>query len=241
MNHSVDPDLTAAVLARLAAVTERIERAGGDPDRVKVLAVTKGFGLEAVLAARAAGLEAVGENYAQELESKRAAFDATEAPASLRWHFLGALQTNKIAALSPLVDCWQSVSREVEGERIARGRAGATVLIQVAFSSDVRRPGCAPEGVPALAQTLRGLGLDVAGLMAVAPRPLDEARAAFGVVRRLADDLSLPVRSIGMTEDLELAVAHGSTMVRVGRALFGERPPGAPDLGQAPGRRVNDS
>jgi PLP dependent protein len=222
------------VATRLAAVTERIERAGGDPDRVKVLAVTKGFGLGAVLAARAAGLDAVGENYAHELESKRTAFDATETGSPLRWHFLGALQTNKIAALSPLVDCWQSVSREVEGERIAHRAAGATVLIQVAFSDEARRPGCAPEAVPALARTLRGLGLDVAGLMAVAPRPIDEARAAFGVVRRLADDLGLPVRSIGMTEDLEVAVAEGSTMVRVGRALFGDRPVGSLELGREP-------
>jgi uncharacterized pyridoxal phosphate-containing UPF0001 family protein len=204
-------------------VRERIERAGGDPERVVVLAVTKGFGPEAVRAALDAGLDEVGENYAQELIAKHAAAGADRA----RWHFLGAIQTNKVRALGPLVDCWQSVSRAVEGERIAQVAPGARVLVQVAFSGEGGRPGCEPAGVPVLAGVLSGLGLSVDGLMAVAPRPHEEARAAFRVVRTLADDLGLPVRSIGMTEDLELAVAEGSTMVRVGRALFGDRPPRA--------------
>lgn len=223
-------ELVAAVAAGLASVTERIERAGGDPETVAVLAVTKGFGPEAVVAAHAVGLDQVGENYAHELEAKRAALGELGGDASMRWHFLGALQTNKIRALAAHVDCWQSVSRETEGERIARARPGATVLIQVAFSSAAGRPGCEPDAVRALARTLFGFGLDVTGLMAVAPRPPDEARAAFVTVRRLADDLGLAVRSIGMTEDLELAVAEGSTMIRVGRALFGERPPPGADL-----------
>ncbi len=102
------------------------------------------------------------------------------------------------------------------------------MLVQVAFSGDAGRPGCAPGGVGALVRNLEGLGLGVRGLMAVAPRPPEAARAAFRVVRGLADDLGLPVRSIGMTEDLELAVAEGSTMVRVGRALFGDRPEPSP-------------
>jgi uncharacterized pyridoxal phosphate-containing UPF0001 family protein len=213
-----DPSPTTA---RLRAVRDRIERAGGDPAEVTILAVTKGFGPEAVREALSAGLDQVGENYSQELVAKHAAVggDATRA----RWHFLGKIQTNKVAALGPLVDCWQSLSRATEGERIARASPGADVLVQVAFSGDAGRPGCAPDGVAALVGTLGSLGLSVVGLMAVAPRPPDEARAAFRVVRGLADDLGLPVRSIGMTEDLELAVAEGSTMVRVGRALFGER------------------
>jgi hypothetical protein len=222
------PDLDPGVAARLAAVTQRIERAGGDPEKVKILAVTKGFGPDAVLAAQAVGLAQVGENYAQELEAKRIALDVLGRGAEVRWHFLGAIQTNKIYGLSPLVDCWQSVSRAVEGERIARASPGATVMIQVAFASDAGRPGCEPDAVGALAGTLGGLGLEVIGLMAVAPRPPDEARAAFATVVRLADRLGLPERSIGMTEDLELAVAAGSTMVRVGRALFGDRPPRSP-------------
>ncbi len=131
--------------------------------------------------------------------------------------------------------------RATEGERIARARPGATVLIQVAFSTDAGRPGCEPDAVGALAGTLRGFGLDVTGLMAVAPRREDEARAAFDTVVRLADDLGLAERSIGMTEDLELAVAAGSTMIRVGRALFGDRPSRAPLRAEQARRRVNGS
>ena len=230
MSQVLEPGFDASIVTRLAWVRGRIERAGGDPAAVRVLAVTKGFGPEAVIEARSAGLLEVGENYAQELEAKRAALDAL-GKSGVRWHFLGRLQTNKIRALAPLVDCWQSVSREVEGERIARASPGATVLIQVAFSTDAGRPGCEPDAVPALSQTLSALGLDVAGLMAVAPRPVEEARDSFRTVRRLADDLGLAVRSIGMTEDLELAVAEGSTMIRVGRGLFGDRPPRAPQPG----------
>ena len=217
------PDFDAGIAARLVSVRDRIERAGGDPGSVTVLAVTKGFGPDAVLAACDVGLFEVGENYAGELEAKAAALDESGPPA-LRWHFLGQPQGNKIRALASRVDCWQSVSREVDGERIARARPGATVLVQVAFSTDAGRPGAEPDAVRSLVGSLAGLGLDVAGLMAVAPRPIDEARAAFRAVRTLADDIGLAVRSMGMTEDLELAVAEGSTMIRVGRALFGDRP-----------------
>jgi uncharacterized pyridoxal phosphate-containing UPF0001 family protein len=213
------------VRRRVAAVRARIERAGGDPASVTVLAVTKGFGPEAVLAAWAAGLSEVGENYATELLAKRAAVRGEGSPAP-RWHYLGAIQTNKVARLAPAVDCWQSVSRPVEGERIARVTPGAEVLVQVSFSGDPTRPGCRPAAVPALVGTLQQLGLKVAGLMAVAPPEPAGARRAFRCVRELADRLGLAVRSMGMTEDLELAVAEGSTMVRVGRALFGDRPAG---------------
>jgi uncharacterized pyridoxal phosphate-containing UPF0001 family protein len=209
----------ADLAARLDAIRQRIERAGGDPAGVEVLAVTKGFGPDAVAAARAAGLGAVGENYARELEAKRAALAGD---AGLRWHFLGAIQTNKIRSLAPIVDCWQSVSRAVEGERLARARPGAMVLVQVAFSTAAGRPGCEPDRVPALVATLQGLGLDVAGLMAVAPRPPEEARIAFRLVRGLADDLGLAVRSLGMTEDLEAAVAEGCSATGHGARRAGD-------------------
>jgi uncharacterized pyridoxal phosphate-containing UPF0001 family protein len=206
------------VAARLAAVRERIGRAGGDPERVRVLAVTKGFGAEAVLAARAAGLVDIGENYAAEMVHK------APGPPGTQWHFLGAVQRNKVGTLAPLVDVWQGVARLAEGERIARFAPGARVLIQIDYTGLPGRNGCAPADVPALAAALAGLNLTLQGLMTVAPPEPPAAEVAFRSLARLADALELPERSMGMTADLEAAVAAGSTMVRVGRALFGERP-----------------
>ncbi len=213
------------VAARLATVRGRIERAGGDPARVRVVAVTKGFGPEAVEAARAAGLTAVGENYATELESK------APGPPGTEWHFLGTIQRNKVRALAPLVTMWEGVARHAEAERIARYAPGARVLIQVDASGGMPgRNGCPPAEVEALAGSLSSLPLQLDGLMTVAPPDEAAAVAAFRIVGRLADALGLEERSMGMSADLETAVAAGSTMVRIGRALFGERPPKDPQL-----------
>jgi uncharacterized pyridoxal phosphate-containing UPF0001 family protein len=212
-----DADFGAVVAARLAEVRQRIVRAGGDPDVVRVLAVTKGFGPDAVDAARSAGLTAVGENYAAELAQK------APGPPGTQWHYLGAIQRNKVPLLAPLVDVWQSVSRQAEGERIAHFAPGATVLVQVDCTDLPGRGGCTPAAVPGLVDALRSLALSVVGLMTVAPQG-EGAAAAFHQVAELADTLSLPERSMGMTDDLEAAVAAGSTMVRIGRALFGDRP-----------------
>lgn len=222
--------------------------AGATPSRVRVVAVTKGFGPEAVVAARRAGLEDVGENYAQELLAKyralagggdadrsvgaegdggdgRAGRHGGDGGAGLRWHFLGAVQRNKVPQLASVVSCWQSVSRLAEGEAIARRRPGAEVLVEVEVTGAPGRNGCAPGHVAELVGGLRTLDLDVRGLMTVAPQDAGGAQAAFRSVRRLADDLGLPERSMGMSDDYLLAVREGSTMVRLGRALFGLRPP----------------
>ncbi len=227
---------TLDITSRLAEAHRRIAAAGGDLHALRIVAVTKGFGPAAVQAALAAGIVDVGENYAQELVRKHAALHALAAgpePAGpepapglslLRWHFLGTIQRNKVAALSPVVSCWQSVARFVEGEAVARRRPGARVLVEVETTGASQRSGCAPHDVAALVAALRALDLDVAGLMTVAPRDPQGARQAFRTVRGLADLLELPERSMGMSDDLELAVAEGSTMVRLGRALFGPRP-----------------
>jgi uncharacterized pyridoxal phosphate-containing UPF0001 family protein len=206
------------VAARLAVVRQRIAKAGGDPERVRVIAVTKGFGPDAVRAARAVGLADLGENYASELQAK------APGPSGTSWHFLGAVQRNKVRVLAPLVEVWQGVARLVEGERIAQHAPSARVLIQVDFSGRPGRNGCPPGEVDALAGALARLDLRVQGLMTVAPPDAAAAQVAFRSVGRLADALGLPERSMGMSDDLEAAVAAGSTMVRVGRALFGERP-----------------
>jgi PLP dependent protein len=212
------------VADRLTAVRRRIETAGGDPTAVKVVAVTKGFGPAAVAVAVSVGVTDVGENYAQELSAKAAALPP-EVEEAVRWHFLGAVQRNKVRALAPLVACWQGVARETEGREIARRRPGSAVLVEMDASGVPGRPGCPPEQVAALVRGLASCDVQVRGLMTVAPREPAGARAAFRLLRGLADELGLPERSMGMSDDLEAAVAEGSTMVRVGRALFGERPP----------------
>ncbi len=213
---------------RLATVRDRIERASADPGSVRLVVVTKGFGVEAVNLALAAGVTEVGENYASELLAKAHDIDRDDlagGPVAPQWHFLGAVQRNKVARLAPLVACWQSVSRLEEGRAIAGRRPGATVLVQVDIAGLPGRGGCEPGRAPELVAALADEELDVAGLMAVGvPGPPEESRPGFHLLSSLADRLELPVRSMGMTDDLEVALSEGSTMVRLGRALFGERP-----------------
>jgi uncharacterized pyridoxal phosphate-containing UPF0001 family protein len=123
------------------------------------------------------------------------------------------------------VHLWQSVDRLRLGEEIAKRSPGASVLAEVNLTDDPARGGTRPGLVPGLVDGLRDLGLHVGGLMAVGlTGPPAEVRAGFRQVRELADELGLPERSMGMSDDLELAVGEGSTMVRVGSALFGPRP-----------------
>lgn len=226
--------MTEGVAARLAVVRERISAAGGDPARVCVLGVTKGFGSATVADALAAGLVDLGENYAQELQAKAAALavhpahpgepqaQAQPAAVSPRWHFIGRLQRNKVASLAGLVSCWQSIDRVELAEAVAHRAPGAHVMVQVNVSGEAQKGGVAPSLAAELVERCRGVGLLVDGLMAVAATG-GAARAGFARLHRLADDLDLPERSMGMSADLEAAVAEGTTMIRVGTALFGPR------------------
>jgi pyridoxal phosphate enzyme (YggS family) len=212
-----------ALSARIKTVRERIEAANGDPDAITIVAVTKGFGAEVAAAASAAGLVDLGETYAQELLAKSEVVD----PASTRWHFIGHIQRNKIRKLAPVVALWQTIDREEVGAEVARRQPGAQVLVQVNTTAEPQKAGCDPGHTGSLVSSLTDLGLDVRGLMTIGPQGASEAaRPAFRMLRRLADDLGLPERSMGMSGDLEAAVAEGSTMVRVGNALFGDRPTG---------------
>lgn len=214
------------VAARADRVRARIEVAGGDPDAIGLIAVTKGFGPEVVAAARRAGLVDLGENYAQELLAKVAAPGDGEADPAIRWHFLGRLQTNKVRHLAPHVALWQSVDRPDLVREIAKRAPAASVLIQINLSGEPQKGGCHEADVPALVGLARDSGLVVSGFMGVAPAgPPERAEPGFTRLVALADAYELPVRSIGMSADLEVAVACGSTMVRIGRDLFGERPP----------------
>jgi pyridoxal phosphate enzyme (YggS family) len=208
------------LLENLERVRERIALAGGDPERVRILAVTKGHGVETVRAAMAAGVTDVGEDRAQALVAKASDL-GDEQP---RWHFIGQVQRNKVRQIAHLVEVWQSVDRLRVGEEISKRSPGAKVLVEVNLTDDPARGGIQAGLVPGLVDGLRDLGLDVGGLMVVGPvGPPAEVRAGFAQVRELADRLGLPERSMGMSDDLELAVQEGSTMVRVGTALFGRR------------------
>jgi pyridoxal phosphate enzyme (YggS family) len=207
------------VPTRLAEVRHRIESAGGDLDAVRIVAVTKGHDPAVVEAAVAAGLVDLGESYAQELAAKAEAVRAT-----IRWHFLGRLQRNKVRMVAPFVDLWQSVDRLSLAAEVARRAPGADVLVQVNVSGADQQGGCPPARAAAVVEGCADLGLEVRGLMAIGPRAEPNVvRAAFRQVRDLADRLGLPERSMGMSGDLEAAVAEGATIVRVGSDLFGPR------------------
>ncbi len=212
-----------SVAAGMATVHERIRAAGGDPDLITVVAVTKGFGVEAPRAALDAGIVHLGENYAQELVAKAATLGQEPAPV---WHFIGGLQRNKVRLLAPHVTLWETIDRAALGAEVARRVPGAAVLAQVNISGEETKGGCRPESTAALVTELTDLGLDVQGLMGVAAQGgLEAARAQFGRLADLASALDLAELSMGMSADLEAAVAEGATIVRVGTALFGARPP----------------
>lgn len=221
----VDQPDHEAVAERLAGVVARIEgvdRQWAHP--VTITAVTKGFGPEVVLAAAGIGCSAVGENYAQELLGKVEALDGL-ADRRPRVEFIGRLQSNKVRQLVDVVDLWASVDRQSLIDVIAKRAPGARILIQVNSTAEAGKGGCDLSDVSRLVASARSAGLVVEGLMTVGPTGLDAeaARPGFEKVRALVDELGLRVCSMGMSGDLEVAVAAGSTNVRVGTALFGQR------------------
>ena len=191
-----------------------------------MVAVTKGFGLDAVAAAREAGLADLGENYAQDLLAKATELSAgSDSVPQPRWHFIGRLQRNKIRKIADVVHLWQSVDRPELAAEIAKRAPGARVLVQVDVAGIGGRGGCAPDDTAGLVGRCREAGLEVAGLMAVgAPGTPEDARPGFRLLASQAQDLGLAELSMGMTADMEVAVEEGATMVRVGTALFGPRP-----------------
>ena len=219
---TVDP---GAVAVAVAAVRERIRVLAGDRS-VELIAVTKGFGRDAVEAAIAAGCAAIGENYAQELRDKLDGFEAAVGVPAPAVHFIGGLQTNKVRVVASLVDVWQSVDRVALADEIVRRRPGATVFVQVNTTGEETKSGCRPVDVAGLVAHCTGEGLAVEGLMTIGPTSGDRAdtAAAFALLARLGHDNGLRSLSMGMCADLDLAVAHGATHVRIGSALFGPRP-----------------
>ena len=215
------------VATRLADVRRRISAAGGG-DEVSILAVTKGFGPEIIDVAVAAGCTAIGENYAQELIAKRATIERHD---GLAVHFIGQLQSNKIRQLAGLATVYETIDRAKLVREVAKRDPGAAILIQVDTSAldDTDEPGkggCPIAELDELIDIAREQGLDLRGLMTVGPTVggPQAARVGFEAVRAAVDRHGLAVCSMGMTADLEVAVACGTTEVRVGTALFGSRP-----------------
>jgi PLP dependent protein len=213
--------VAAAVTDVRARIDAAAGRAGRDPSAVTLVAATKTVPTARIAEAVTAGVFDVGENRAQELLAKAPALAAlTPAP---RWHFLGALQRNKVRALAPLVSCWQSIDRIALGDTVATHAPGARVFVEVNLAREPQKAGCPPDDAAALVDALRERGLVVAGLMAVPPVD-DDPRRWFARLRDLAGTVQAPELSMGMTDDFEIAVEEGATLVRVGRALFGQRP-----------------
>jgi PLP dependent protein len=215
----------SGLAAALDEVRERIaaaaNRAGRDQAEVTLVAAAKTVPAALVAEAVALGITDVGENRAQELVVKADALaGVTQTP--VRWHFLGRLQRNKVRSLASRVAWWQSVDREALGSTIARHAPDARVLVEVNLADEPQKGGCSPSEAGPLTDALRRLGLRVEGLMTIPPQD-DDPRRWFAALRDLGADLELRHLSMGMTDDYEVAVEEGATIVRVGRALFGPR------------------
>jgi pyridoxal phosphate enzyme (YggS family) len=225
----------SSVAERLLAVRARIGRAaeacGRSAEEVKLVAVSKTHSADAIREAYAAGQRAFGENYAQELEAK--AREIVDLP-EIEWHFIGHLQTNKakiIARAAHVVHTVDSVvlAREL-GKRVAKeARGPIPVLVEVNVGGEAQKHGCAPSEIDEVAAAVGGeSALLLRGLMTMPPLgDLEAAKRIFDTLRTLRSlhggVLALPELSMGMSDDLEVAIACGATMVRVGTAVFGPR------------------
>ena len=233
------PTLPANLQANLDALHERITKAaraaGRDPSSVRLLAVSKAFGADAILSAAAAGQRAFGENYVQEAAAKILGIRALRPDLAFEWHFIGPIQSNKTRAIAERFDWVQSVDRLKTAERLAEQRPAnlplLNVLLQVNVSGEASKSGAAPDELSQLAIAVERLPrLRLRGLMAIPAPQADVAqqRIVFArtnaLFRQLREDgLNVDVLSMGMSDDLDAAIAEGSTMVRVGTAIFGAR------------------
>lgn len=216
-------------IAKVATrIREAAQAAGRDPAAVGLLAVSKTQPAEAIREANGAGLSDFGENYLQEALEKQADL----ADLALTWHFIGPIQSNKTRAIAEHFDWVHSVDRLKIAQRLSEQRPTElpplNVCLQVNVSGEASKSGCAPQNVAELARAIVTLpNLRLRGLMAI-PEPTDdraEQHAAFARLRQLqqALDLRLDTLSMGMSQDLEAAIAEGATWVRIGTALFGAR------------------
>ena len=211
-----------SVRENLASVRERIERAGGNPSEIAIVAVTKGFGPEICREAIDAGLKTLGENRVQE------ALQKMDAVASAEWHLIGHLQTNKVRLLAGRFALIQSVDSRRIAEALAAIDAAQAVLLEVNVARETQKTGVPLDSAARLIDEVAEM-LDLRGLMAMGPTNTDPT-PAFVELRKLREGAqqrlgkALPILSMGMSGDFEAAVKAGSTMLRLGQALFGPRP-----------------
>lgn len=230
----------ADIESHLAAVRHRIRAAcraaGRSEDAVRLLAISKTQSADAIRAAHAAGQIAFGENYVQEALDKQAQLTATALQPPIEWHFTGPIQSNKTRAIAQAFDWAHGVDRLKIAQRLSEQRPAELpplqVCVQVNISGEASKSGCAPAEAAELCRAVAALPrLRLRGLMAI-PAPTadgEDPRAPFRALHALfetlrRDGLELDTLSAGMSDDLEAAIAEGSTLVRVGTAIFGARP-----------------
>jgi hypothetical protein len=215
------------VRANLERVRERVaraaQRAGRRPEDILLIGVSKTVPAERVREAIAAGLPALGENRVQEAKEKIRVLGRP-----VPWHLIGHLQTNKVKDALDLFDVIQSVDRPALAAELARrARRPVDVLVEVNLAGELAKSGFAPAEVKPALDVLAALpNLRVRGLMAIPPAAADaeQTRPWFRTLRELRDAAELAELSMGMSADFEVAIEEGATMVRVGTAIFGERP-----------------
>lgn len=225
-------DNLQAVHAQILSAAQSISR---DPETITLLAVSKTFGAEAVIEAAQAGQRAFGENYLQEALDKMAAIRESRPDLLLEWHFIGPIQSNKTRPIAENFDWVHSVEREKIAHRLSEQRPphlpSLNVCLQVNVSGEASKSGVAPDQLMPLAQAVAAMPrLNLRGLMAI-PEPcatFEQQRVPFRQLQQLFNEVrtqgvALDTLSMGMSSDLQAAISEGSTIVRVGTAIFGKR------------------
>jgi len=185
-----------------------------------LLPVTKGFGVREVQAMLEVGLTKIGESYAQEILEKTEMITDDR----IAWHMIGRVQRNKVQKLSETVDLWHSVDRKELITEIAKHKKNSEILIQVDMNDRSQQGGCSPENVPDLIEFASDKGLNVKGLMTIGvDRDINATRNIFAEMAKLSEKMGLKEISMGMSNDFEIAIDYGATILRIGRSIFGER------------------
>jgi len=206
-------------------IAQAAQRAGRSPAEITIVAVTKGLTAQAIEAALEAGIRHIGENRVQEAREKIARLSNLQPCPT--WHMVGHLQTNKVKTAVEIFDIIHSIDSLRLAEALSgRARNTVSVLLQVNISGEEPKSGFSEAELPKAAEDVARLPmLEVKGLMTIAPLVSDpeEVRPIFRRLRELRDSLGLEHLSMGMSDDFEVAIGEGATMVRIGRAIFGER------------------